>query len=189
MNDLYTLEGEQLIKEDQKPWDVYPRPQMKRESFINLNGWWDLAVSEEGRMPGAFRQKIRVPFVPESLLSGIHEPVPDGSTLWYRRKIRILPEKGKRVLLHIGAADQRTTLWIGERRVKLTEGYSGGEYTHEGGYEPFTYDITEVLKDEETEILLQVHDKLAGGEMPYGKQSLTRGGMWYTPCSGIWQTV
>ncbi|MBQ7058743.1 MAG: glycoside hydrolase family 2 [Firmicutes bacterium] len=189
MNDLYTIQGKKLMEEDGLPWDVYPRPQMRRDSFINLNGWWDLAVSEEGQLPGRFTQRIRVPFVPESLLSGIHTPIADGSTLWYRRKIRILPEEGKRVLLHIGAADQKTTLWIGERRVKLTEGYSSGEYTHEGGYEPFTYDITEALKEEETELLLQVHDALAGGKMPYGKQSLQRGGMWYTPCSGIWQTV
>ena len=190
MNDLYTLEGEKLAADREKtPWNIYPRPQMVRDSFINLNGWWDFTTTEEGRAPNSFGRKIRVPFPAESLLSGIHEDIPDGSTLWYRRTIRIQPEKGKRVLLHVGAADQKTTLWIHEKRVKLTEGYSKGEYTHEGGYESFTYDITDQLKDEETQILLQVHDELAGGKMPYGKQSLSRGGMWYTPVSGIWQSV
>ena len=150
MNDLYTLEGEKLAADREKtPWNIYPRPQMVRDSFINLNGWWDFTTTEEGRAPNSFGRKIRVPFPAESLLSGIHEDIPDGSTLWYRRTIRIQPEKGKRVLLHVGAADQKTTLWIHEKRVKLTEGYSKGEYTHEGGYESFTYDITDQLKDEE----------------------------------------
>ena len=191
MKDLYTAEGELLAKDTEKtPWNIYPRPQMARDSFICLNGWWDLAVTSEGHAPTSFGRRIRVPFVPESLLSGIHEDIPDGSTLWYRHSINIIPEQGKRVLLHIGAADQNTILWIDEKRVKLTEGYSTGEYTHIGGYEPFTYDITASLhKEGETQIILQVTDELKGGKLPYGKQSLTRGGMWYTPCTGIWQTV
>ena len=213
LKDLWTVWGEALTQSDALPWDVYPRPKMVRDSYINLNGWWDFEITQDVRMPIHFSRKIRVPFAPESALSGIHEPVPDGSCLWYRRKVGARLKKGQRLLLHIGAADQETTLWIHQTRVKLISGYAKNEYTYLGGYEPFTFDITAYLEDAasdgadfqtvnypdgrmdteerylETEILIQVRDQLAGGKMPYGKQSLNPGGMWYTPVSGIWQSV
>ena len=86
LKDLWTREGELLQASGETPWDVYPRPRMVRDSFINLNGWWDFAVTEDVRPPLRFDRKIRVPFVPESLLSGIHEPIRDGSWLWYKRE-------------------------------------------------------------------------------------------------------
>ena len=194
LKQLYSEAGERLSASDETPWDVYPRPQMVRDSFINLNGWWDFALTEDVRPPRRFERRIRVPFAPQALLSGIGEDIPDGSHLWYRRTVKARLQRGQRLLLHVGAADQEATIWIGNQRVLLTEGYAPNRYTHVGGYEAFTADITDYLKpiDEEefqTEILIQVHDQLAGGVLPYGKQSLHRGGMWYTPVSGIWQTV
>lgn len=173
MIDLMTREGENITG---KPWMCYPRPQMRRERYVNLNGQWDLAVGE-----GKFTRKIRVPFCPESQLSGVHEHFPEGTTLTYRKKLR-LPEgyNRGRVLLHIGAVDQYAQVLV------------NGEYvgSHTGGYEAFCFDITEHLRPE-TEILIRCQDDLNDLAQPYGKQVKPekRGGMWYTPVSGIWQTV
>lgn len=173
MIDLYTTEGENLSG---KPWMCYPRPQMRRERYVNLNGLWDFAVGE-----GKFTRKIQVPFCPESLLSGVHEHFPEGTTLTYRKKIR-LPEgyNRGRVLLHIGAVDQYAQVLV------------NGEFvgSHTGGYEAFCFDITDHLR-QENEILIRCQDDLNDLAQPYGKQVKPekRGGMWYTPVSGIWQTV
>ena len=173
MVDLMTYEGENLTG---KPWTCYPRPQMRRERYVNLNGQWDLAVGE-----GKFTRKIQVPFCPESRLSGVHEHFPEGTTLTYRKKIS-LPEgyNRGRVLLHIGAADQYAQVLV------------NGEFvgSHTGGYESFCFDITEHLR-QETEIRIRCQDDLYDLAQPYGKQVKPekRGGMWYTPVSGIWQTV
>ena len=176
LNDLTTLQGENLTG---TPWDVYPRPQMRRESYVNLNGEWDFAVSKSEALPQAYDQKILVPFCPESALSGLKMPIEPGSYLFYRRNIT-LPEgyKNGRVLLHVGAADQVAKIYV--NRIPVD--------SHEGGYTSFSADITEVLKDE-NELVIRVYDDLNDKAMPYGKQSLNRGGMWYTPVSGIWQTV
>ena len=109
LRDLYTLRGETL---PHTPWEKYPRPQMKRDSYINLNGEWDFAVTD-GDLPRSYYKKIMVPFCPESLLSGIHEHFPEGSTLCYR-KVFSLPEgfNRGRVLLHIGAADQIAEVFV-----------------------------------------------------------------------------
>ena len=174
LHDLFTARGEQLSG---MPWNVYPRPQMKRDSFLNLNGKWDFAVSET--RPESYDKTILVPFCPESRLSGINEHFPEGSGLWYRRKV-VLPEgfcRG-RVLLHIGAADQIADVYLNGRHV----GH------HEGGYEAFYCDVTDALA-EENEVVVCCRDDLKNQDFPYGKQTLTRGGMWYTPVSGIWQTV
>lgn len=170
-NKLYTTEGEML---GGTPWDVYPRPQMRRESSVNLNGVWSLSV--EG-MAETF--SIRVPFCPESMLSGVFQHFPEGSTLSYRREFR-LPNgfnQGK-VLLHIGAADQMAEVFVNQRFVGR----------HEGGYTAFTLDITDALKDE-NELEIRCTDDLSDTSFPYGKQTLRRGGMWYTPVSGLWQSV
>ena len=159
------------------PWNVYPRPGMKRSSWMNLNGAWDFAAGE----PEFAGKTIQVPFCPESRLSGIGTHFPEGTPLWYRRKVE-LPElfrKG-RVLLHIGAADQTADVYVNGQKLAH----------HEGGYEAFTVDITDAL-GEENEIRICCRDDLREQAYPYGKQVLPekRGGMWYTPVSGIWQSV
>ena len=172
MVDLMTAAGESLAG---TPWDVYPRPQMRRSSWMNLNGSWDFEVNYETQ------GKILVPFCPESKLSGIGKHYEEGSLLCYRRRFR-LPEgfNRGRVLLHIGAADQQTGVFVNGKPV----GH------HEGGYDAFTIDITQHLAEEN---LLQIccFDDLDNQAYPYGKQVKpeNRGGMWYTPVSGIWQTV
>ena len=172
LHDLFTIHGENLTG---TPWTVYPRPQMKRDSYLNLNGEWEFSVND-----GESR-KISLPFCPESMLSGIKQHFSEGSILLYRRKVT-LPEgfcRG-RVLLHIGAADQTADVYVNGASV----------CHHEGGYEAFSCDITDVLK-QENEIEIRCVDDLRIQAYPYGKQVLPekRGGMWYTPVSGIWQTV
>ena len=173
--DLYTPEGETLAGQ---PWQTYPRPQLRRDSFFNLNGSWDFAVTQ-GAAPEVYDQKILVPFPPESLLSGIHQVFPHGSLLYYRRTFR-LPEGflKDRVLLHFGAADQVAQVWL--------NGTLLGE--HIGGYEAFSFDITQAL-EENNILVVCVKDNLKDHILPYGKQRYDRGGMWYTPVSGLWQTV
>ena len=170
MIDLMTTAGENLKG---TPWTVYPRPQMKRDSYMNLNGIWDFSVNFESK------GIIRVPFCPESKLSGIGEHYEEESLLCYNRRFT-LPEgfNRGRVLLHIGAADQRADVFVNGKPVG----------SHKGGYEAFSLDITDKLQEEN---MLQVccFDNLEDQSYPYGKQVMNRGGMWYTPVSGIWQTV
>lgn len=171
---LTTPRGETLSG---TPWQVYPRPQMRRDSYINLNGEWDFAVSSE--KPATFDMGITVPFCPESRLSGIGRHFEEGAPLWYRRKF-VLPEsfRRERVLLHIGAADQTAEVFVNGQHL----------CRHEGGYASFSVDITEALA-EENELVIRCTDDLHDQAFPYGKQVRNRGGMWYTPVSGIWQTV
>ena len=173
LNDLYTPQGEALSG---TPWQVYPRPQCKRNSYVNLNGTWDFAVSETEAIP-AFNQNILVPFCPESLLSGLKMEYKPGQYLFYRRNFSQEIQPG-RLLLHVGAADQVADIYVNQVHV----------CHHEGGYEAFTCDITDVLK-EENELVIRCFDDLRDLSFPYGKQTMKRGGMWYTPVSGIWQTV
>ena len=168
---LTTPQGEALSG---TPWNTYPRPQLRRDSFLCLNGPWDFAVGKQD-----FCRTIQVPFCPESRLSGIEEHFPEGRPLRYRRRFT-LPEgfnKG-RGLLHIGAADQHLVCRVNDRPVGK----------HSGGYEAMTFDITDALADE-NEIVIVCRDDLKDKSQPYGKQTLRRGGMWYTPVSGIWQSV
>ena len=166
---LTTPRGEALSG---TPWQTYPRPQMRRDSYVNLNGTWQLTA--EG-----YSGPITVPFCPESRLSGVERHFPDGSTLIYRRDFR-LPEHFNRgrVLLHFGAVDQIAEVYVNRQPVG----------THTGGYESFCFDITDALSDT-NELEVRVIDDLRDHILPYGKQVLNRGGMWYTPVSGIWQTV
>ena len=169
---LMTDRGEALTG---TPWTVYPRPQMKRDSYVNLNGSWEFAVTE----PEFDSRTICVPFCPESALSGVKQHFAEGEHLWYRRSFSI-PEgfdRGK-VLLHIGAADQMLQCWVNDIHVG----------NHSGGYESMTFDITHALREENT-IRICCIDDLRNQSYPYGKQVRKRGGMWYTPVSGIWQTV
>ena len=176
LHDLYTPQGEGLTG---TPWEIYPRPQMKRESYVNLNGDWEFAVSQSSRLPEDYPDTIRLPFCPESLLSGLKREVAPGSYLYYRKSVATPRDfnRGK-VLLHIGAADQVTEVRVNGTTVG----------NHVGGYNCFTLDITASWGDE-NEIVIICYDNLTNQAMPYGKQTLKRGGMWYTPVSGIWQTV
>ena len=174
---LTTVQGEALTG---TPWDIYPRPQLKRDSYVNLNGLWEFTFAKESGLPDTYDRQIVVPFCPESDLSGIgqhHEN--EDMWLFYRRRFS-LPEGFNcgRVLLHIGAADQQLTCYVNEKKVGK----------HHGGYEAITFDITDYLQAENV-LELRCRDSLLRQEYPYGKQTLKRGGMWYTPVSGIWQTV
>ena len=170
-HDLMTPRGEKCTG---TPWDVYPRPQLRRDNWLNLNGQWEFSAGEE-----TFDRTILVPFCPESKLSGIGQHFPEGTPLYYRRKVT-LPAKLRRgrLLLHIGAADQVTDVWVNDVHMG----------SHEGGYDAFTFDITRA-RDRVLEILICCVDNLKDSSFPYGKQTMNRGGMWYTPVSGIWQTV
>ena len=168
--DLYTAEGETLSGQ---PWNVYPRPQMRRDSFFCLNGDWEFSVAETDN------ETIRVPFAPESLLSGIHRRMGHRPLLTYKKTFT-LPEgfNRGRVLLHFGAVDQSAGVSLNGKVIGK----------HRGGYEPFCFDITEYLA-EENHLTVVAMDALDSFVYPYGKQCEKRGGMWYTPVTGIWQTV
>ena len=175
-HELYTPDGEQLTG---IPWNVYPRPQLKRDSFFCLNGEWEFAETHTDALPTDYPERIRVPFAPESLLSGIHRTFRRHTRLFYRRTFS-LPEGfvKARVLLHFGAVDQHATVYI--------NGVCLGE--HHGGYQPFSFDITAHLQAENT-VVVCATDDLHTHVWPYGKQTEHPKGMWYTPVSGIWQTV
>ena len=178
MVDLMTVEGENLKGQ---PWQVYPRPQMRRDSYLNLNGEWDFQLESVQYLPSKYDKKILVPFCPESKLSGVGERIRSWWPNLYYRRCFSLPEgfmRG-RVLLHIGAADQHLTCYINGKKVGKR---------HSGGYENITYDITQFI-EKENKIEIRCTDNLSDKTQPYGKQTLNRGGMWYTPVSGIWQTV
>lgn len=176
---LLTPWGETLDRGN--PLPEYPRPQLRRESFLSLNGPWRYAIrpGDQGE-PEAWDGEIVVPFSPESLLSGVGRTVTPEDRLWYRRTFA-LPElfRRDRVLLHFGAVDQSCEVFVNGKR-------TGG---HEGGYLPFTCDITEALAEGENTLTVSVTDGASRSRHAYGKQSFTPGGIWYTPQSGIWQTV
>ena len=160
----------------------YPRPQMVRKEWQNLNGLWDYAIRPKDQdAPSVFDGKILVPFPVESALSGVMKPVGEQNRLWYRRTFTV--PKGwskKRVLLHFGAVDWEAIVWVNGKDVG----------THRGGYDGFRLDITQALKPAgPQEILVAVWDPTDAGPQPRGKQVRKPGGIWYTPTSGIWQTV
>ena len=169
MQKLLTPAGERL---PEIPWNDYPRPQMVRGDWLCLNGSWELTIN--GR-----ETKINVPFCPESLLSGVEEPVHYGGELQYRRRFS-LPEgwAGKRVLLHFGAVSRFAVVLLNGRAV----------CRHDNGYLAFTAELTEYLRSGENELTVRAVNDLSK-RFPIGKQKADRGGMWYTPVSGIWQTV
>lgn len=172
---LYTAEGEALSG---AVHNEYPRPQLKRDSFFCLNGEWDFCVTQ-GDTPDHYDRKIRVPFPPQSLLSGVGEEFKKSDVLYYKREFS-LPDGfvKSRVILHVGATDQIATVFL--------NGEDLG--THVGGYFPFSFDITEKLTENNT-LVIRVTDNPKDTTLPYGKQREKRGGMWYTTVSGIWQTV
>ncbi len=160
------------------PHSEYPRPQLRRESFLCLNGTWEYAITD-GDRPSYYDGEILVPFSPEAPLSGVERTLMPEQTLWYRRRF-VLPDKfmQDRLLLHFGAVDQCCTVYLNGQAVG----------SHEGGYLPFYFDITDAL-EEENELVVQVRDFADTSYYSTGKQRHKRGGIWYTPQSGIWGTV
>jgi beta-galactosidase/beta-glucuronidase len=160
----------------------YPRPQLVRPKWTNLNGLWDYAiVAKDAARPAHFDGQLLVPFPIESALSGVKKPLTPGQQLWYRRAFTATAPRGSRLLLHFGAVDWRAQVFVNGKSVG----------THEGGYDPFTFDITGALKPQakEQELAVSVWDPTDTGLQPRGKQVLNPTGIWYTAVSGIWQTV
>ena len=159
----------------------YPRPQFARPQWQNLNGLWEYTITTDTqRAPQTFAGQILVPFPIESRLSGVAKRLDEQSTLWYRRHFTV-PEawRGQRVQLHFGAVDWAATVWLNGRMIG----------SHRGGYDSFSLDLTQNLnRDRENELLVAVQDPTEG-DQPRGKQSRKPEGIFYTPSSGIWQTV
>ena len=163
MGELISQAGSRVLA-GEKTWTKHPRPQMKRDNYKIIDEGWTLDGKD-----------IKVPFPPQALLSGYKDKVKD--EFGYKVNFKYFNEVGQRVLLHFGAVDQIASVY-------LNDTYLG---KHEGGYLPFSFDVTDVI-EEENVLKVQVEDKL-DLDYPYGKQTKKRGGMWYTPVSGIWQNV
>jgi len=161
----------------------YPRPQMVRQAWYNLNGLWQYVVTAKSdeKPPVRYNGTILVPYPIESALSGVMKPLKPDERLWYRRAFAVPPAwRNRRVLLHFGAADWETKIFVNGKDLG----------SHRGGYDPFTFDITGVLREEEQqEVIVSVWDPTDAGWQLRGKQTLHPGGSTYTACSGIWQTV
>jgi hypothetical protein len=177
---LMTRWGKQ-ISADKQPWPEYPRPQLVRKDWLNLNGLWEYAITPRSAgKPEAWDGKILVPFCVESALSGVGKPVGKDKLLWYRTNVAV-PDgwKGRRVLLHFQAVDWETTVYVNGQELG----------THRGMSDPFSFDVTDTLKDGKGEVVVKVWDPTDDGAQPRGKQVNRPEGIWYTPVTGIWQTV
>ena len=161
----------------------YPRPQMERADWQNLNGLWQYAViPKDAALPGEYEGEILVPFAIESSLSGVARRLGENSELVYRRTFTVPSAwRGQNVLLHFGAVDWRAEVWVNDVKVG----------SHEGGFAPFSFDVTAALqpKGKENTLTVRVWDPTDRGPQPRGKQVNRPEGIWYTPVSGIWQTV
>lgn len=180
--DKITTPWAEQIDASKTPLPEYPRPQMVRESWLNLNGLWDYSIQPASAATAAsFQGKILVPFPVESALSGVGKRVGKDNRLWYRRTFTLPSSfRRKNVLLHFGAVDWRCEVFV--------NGKSAGK--HQGGYDPFSFDITPHLKRSGAqEIVVSVWDPSDDGPQPRGKQVNEPKSIWYTPVTGIWQTV
>ena len=159
----------------------YPRPIMERSQWENLNGLWDYAILPVGKQtPTSFDGKILVPFAVESSLSGVQKRLGSENELWYQREFTVPSNwKNNRILLHFGAVDWKADVWVNDVKV--------GQHT--GGYVPFSFDVTPALKSGANKMIVKVWDGTDQGYQPRGKQVNNPHGIWYTPVSGIWQTV
>ena len=162
------------------PLPEYPRPQLVRGDWQNLNGWWDCAIQNlDAPQPASFEEKILVPYAPESRLSGVEHVLQPDEKLWYRRTFLVSHNEDEVVHLHFGAVDFSCEVWVNGQEV--------GE--HWGGFLPFSFDITRYLVEGENELVLACVDATEAEMHQKGKQRLEPGGIWYTSISGIWQTV
>jgi hypothetical protein len=164
-------------------WGEYPRPQLKRADWTNLNGLWQFAVTNMNtdKKQVKFEGEILVPFAIESALSGVARRFTPEDKLWYRREFTVdAAAKNKLTILHFGAVDYECNVWINNKLVG----------SHKGGNNPFSFDITKFLNTKGTQVLeLSVIDPTDTETITRGKQQLSPRGIWYTPVSGIWQTV
>ena len=176
---IKTSWGEQLDPKNVLP--EYPRPIMERSDWKNLNGLWKYAITPKGTpAPAAYQGDILVPFAVESSLSGVGKMINEKEELWYQRTFDVPSAwRGKQILLHFGAVDWKAEVWVNDVKV--------GEHT--GGFTPFYFDITSVLNKGNNDLVVKVWDPSDRGEQPRGKQIANPHGIWYTPVTGIWQTV
>jgi len=176
---MRTRWGQEVTAEN--AWREYPRPQLQRTGWTNLNGHWEYAVTpkEQSEAPADWDGEILVPFAIEAPLSGVEERITPDDALWYRRTFDADATDGRRTLLNFEAVDYRSTVWVNGEKV--------GENT--GGNLPFSFDITEALEPGTDELVVRVTDATDTAYQLHGKQVLAPRGIWYTPVSGIWQTV
>lgn len=175
---MLTEYGEKLDKNC--PLSEYPRPQFVRNSYINLNGKWACEFTHSDEIPQNFSGEIIVPFSPETPLSGVGRMLMPDEYLHYKKEFDIAPDFNKgRVFIHFGAVDQIATVYL--NGVKIG--------THSGGYTPFSFEITDCIKEKGNVLNVVVRDFSDTAEYSRGKQKIKRGGIWYGPQSGIWQTV
>jgi beta-galactosidase len=178
VSELITRWGAEVTP--QNAWTEYPRPQLVRDDWQNLNGHWDYAITPivQRTPPPAWDGRILVPFSLESKLGGVQRLLDSTEALWYRRSFTSGPAEGRRTLLNFEAVDYRCEVFVNGRSVG----------THQGGHTPFSFDVTESVQPGRNELVVRVEDETEGWQLR-GKQVRNARSIWYTQVSGIWQTV
>ncbi|MCK5821347.1 MAG: chitobiase/beta-hexosaminidase C-terminal domain-containing protein [Bacteroidales bacterium] len=168
--------------DEDSPWNVYPRPYLERDNWTNLNGLWEYAITNtNSERPIEMDGEILVPYPVESAISGVMQRVSKDDLIWYKRELNTRKlKKSEHLILHFEAVDWHSTIWIDDKKI--------GE--HKGGYSHFSFDITDYINpSRKQELWLSVWDPSSDGTQAVGKQNSNPHGIWYTPSSGIWQTV